>query len=289
MQDKSSIYILTLSCPDVKGIVRAVSNLLYDIDATIVEAAQHEDHYANRFFLRIKFSEYSNKPLISIAEFTKDFSQLAEKYSMDWAVYDTRRRTKAIIAVSKIGHCLNDILHRWKTGVLPIEIAAVVSNHEDMREMVEWHNLTYHYLPITKDTKCEQENQILALMQEVDAELLLLARYMQILSDRMCKVVTGRAINIHHSFLPGFKGAKPYHQAYERGVKMIGATSHYVTSDLDEGPIIEQCVERVTHQYSADELVQIGRDTECVAFARAVKWHCEHRVIQNGNRTVVFK
>lgn len=208
---------------------------------------------------------------------------------MDWQFHDANRRSRVLIAVSKYGHCLNDLLHRWHTGILPIDIVGVVSNHEDMRDMVEWHNLPYHYLPVSKETKGEQEQQILEIMRQTDSDLLALARYMQILSDSMCQQLSGRAINIHHSFLPGFKGAKPYHQAYERGVKIIGATAHYVTSDLDEGPIIEQCIERVDHLYSPEELVQIGRDTECVAFARAIKWHCEHRVILNGNRTVVFK
>ena len=289
MSEQEPHYVLTLSCPDKKGTVREVSNCLYDFNATITKAAQHGDLIADRFFLRMEFKTASEQAMGSLEEFRQSFASVAEKFSMDWNVKNTNQRTKVVIAVSKFGHCLNDILHRWKVGILPIEITGVVSNHEDMRDMVEWHGLPYYHLPVTKETKREQEERILTIIREQDAELLLLARYMQILSNEMCESLKGKAINIHHSFLPGFKGAKPYHQAYERGVKIIGATAHYVTSDLDEGPIIEQCVERIDHQYTAEELVQIGRDTECVAFARAIKWHCEHRVILNGNRTVVFK
>jgi formyltetrahydrofolate deformylase len=210
---------------------------------------------------------------------------------MDWDINDANRRIRAVIAVSREGHCLNDILHRWKAGILPLDITAVISNHPDMKEMVEWHQVPFHHFPVTHATKREQETRILSVMKEGGAELLLLARYMQILSNEMCEEISrvGSVINIHHSFLPGFKGAKPYHQAYERGVKIIGATAHYVTSDLDEGPIIEQCVERIDHQYTPEELIQVGRDTECMAFARAIKWHCERRVIRNGKRTVVFR
>ncbi len=286
---KQQHYILTLSSPDRKGIVRAVANFLYDRDATIVDAAQHGDPVSKRFFLRTEFCNASDTPLSGLAELEQDFRAIAEEFAMDWQYHDASRKTKVLIAVSKYGHCLNDLLHRWNTGVLPVEIVGVVSNHEDMREMVEWHNLPYHHLPVSAETKTRQEKEILEIMENTGAELLALARYMQILSNEMCQQLTGKAINIHHSFLPGFKGAKPYHQAYERGVKIIGATAHYVTSDLDEGPIIEQCTERVDHLYSPEELVQIGRDTECMAFARAIKWHCEHRVILNGNRTVVFK
>ncbi len=287
--DEQQHYILTLSSPDRKGIVRAVANFLYDRDATIVDAAQHGDPVSKRFFLRTEFCSASDTPLSGLGELKQDFKSIAAEFSMDLQFHDASRRTKVLIAASKYGHCLNDLLHRWKTGVLPIDIVGVVSNHNEMREMVEWHNLPYHHLPVTPETKAEQERQVLSIMDSTGTELLALARYMQILSNDMCQQLTGKAINIHHSFLPGFKGAKPYHQAYARGVKIIGATAHYVTSDLDEGPIIEQCTERVDHLYSPDELVQIGRDTECMAFARAIKWHCEHRVILNGNRTVVFK
>jgi formyltetrahydrofolate deformylase len=191
--------------------------------------------------------------------------------------------------VSTHGHCLTDLLHRWSSGALPAEVVGVISNHEAMRGISEWYGLDFHYLPVTPDTKVQQEDAMMDIIREKQVDLLALARYMQILSPRMCEMMAGRAINIHHSFLPGFKGANPYRQAYLRGVKIIGATAHYVTTDLDEGPIIEQAVERIDHNFHIDELVQIGRDAECAAFARAVKWHCEHRIIVNGNKTVVFK
>jgi len=289
MHKQLSRYVLALSCPEKKGIVKEVSNFLYDIDATIIEAAQHGDFEANRFFLRMEFVSASKQPLLSLDEFKQKFGPIAKAYSMGWTVNDANIPTNVVIAVSKLGHCLNDVLHRWKMNLLPIDIKAVVSNHDDMHEMVDWYGLPFHHLPVTKDNKREQENQILTIMKESNAELLLLARYMQILSDYMCGALSGKAINIHHSFLPSFKGAKPYHQAFERGVKIIGATVHYVTRDLDDGPIIEQCVERVDHQFTPEKLAQVGRDNESVAFARAIKWHCEHRVILNGNRTIVFK
>ena len=291
MLEQKKRYILTLACPDRKGIVKEVSKYLYDIDTTIIEAAQYGDAVSNRFFLRMEFSAASERSLISIDEIKRSFAAVAETFSMVWDINDAAMRIKAIIAVSRAGHCLNDVLYRWKAGILPVDIIAVVSNHTDMQEMVTWHGLPFHHLPVTGKTRREQELRILSLMKSGGAELLLLARYMQILSNEMCEDIAriGNAINIHHSFLPGFKGARPYHQAYERGVKIIGATAHYVTGDLDAGPIIEQCVERIDHQYTPEELMQIGRDTECLAFASAIKWHCEHRVIRNGNRTVVFR
>ena len=291
MLDQKQCFILTLSCPDRKGIVKAVSSFLFDIDTTILQAAQYGDTISKRFFLRMEFKPDSDQTSLSIDQVRQSFSTVAQEFSMDWDIYDATMYVKAVIAVSKNGHCLNDVLYRWQAGILPVAIIAVVSNHSDMQKQVEWYGLPFHYLPVTSDTKRNQEDQIISVMKEGRAELLLLARYMQILSDEMCErlSVLGKAINIHHSFLPGFKGAKPYKQAYERGVKIIGATAHYVTSDLDDGPIIEQCVERIDHQCTPEELMQIGRDTECLAFARAIKWHCEHRVIQNGNRTVVFK
>ncbi|MEX2353449.1 MAG: formyltetrahydrofolate deformylase, partial [Gammaproteobacteria bacterium] len=278
--------------PDKKGIVKAVSGFLYDIDTTILEAAQHGDTISNRFFLRMEFTADSDQLDLNLDNIRESFAKIAAEFSMDWEIHDASRHVKAVIAVSRSGHCLNDVLHRWQAGILPIDIVCVVSNHPDMQELVEWYGLPFHHVPVTDKNKREQEQRVLALMLENGAELLLLARYMQILSDGMCNALDGQgmaAINIHHSFLPGFKGAKPYHQAYARGVKIIGATSHYVTPDLDEGPIIEQCVERIDHQCTPEELMQIGRDTECLAFARAIKWHCEHRVITNGKRTVVFK
>ena len=289
MSDTKPHYVLTLSCPDARGNVRDVSDFLFNMNATIVAAAQYGDPVSEQFFLRMEFTSDGELPFASLDGFRESFITVADKFSMDWRIDDLAERTKVVLAVSRFGHCLNDILHRWKVGILPIDIVAVVSNHDDMRALVEWHELPYHHLPVTKETKREQEAQILQIMKEGGAELLLLARYMQILSNELCEEISGRAINIHHSFLPSFKGAKPYHQAHARGVKIIGATAHYVTSDLDEGPIIEQCVERIDHEYTIDELVQLGRDTECLAFARAIKWHSEHRVILNGNRTVVFR
>lgn len=291
MSELQQRFILTLSCPDRKGIVKEVSAFLYDINTTIVEAAQHGDTISKRFFLRMEFTPDPEHTFLDIGQIRKSFASIAGKFDMDWDIHDATQHVRAVIAVSRSGHCLNDVLHRWQAGILPIDIVAIVSNHPDLQELVQWYGLPFHYFPVTEQTRPEQERQILSLMGQHGANLLLLARYMQILSNDMCLALAelGKAINIHHSFLPGFKGAKPYHQAYERGVKIIGATSHYVTADLDEGPIIEQCVERIDHQCTPEELMQIGRDTECLAFARAIKWHCEHRVIQNGKRTVVFK
>jgi len=215
-------------------------------------------------------------------------SVASERYQMQWELANGEAKAKVLIAVSQWGHCLNNLLNSWKRGSLPVDIVGVVSNHEEMRSLTEWYGVPYHYLPVTRETKAQQEEQILHLFQDAGADMLVLARYMQILSKNMCSQLEGRAINIHHSFLPGFKGAKPYHQAYERGVKIIGATAHYVTADLDEGPIIEQSVERVSHANSPEELVEIGRDIEAVVLQRAVRWHSEHRVLLNGQKTVVF-
>jgi formyltetrahydrofolate deformylase len=219
----------------------------------------------------------------------EDFAAVARHFVMQWNFFDLSKRPKLLLAVSSHGHCLIDILHRWSSGALPADVVGVVSNHEDMRGITEWYGLDYFYLPLTPQTKVAQEEAMLDIVATNQVDVLALARYMQILSPRMCEVMAGRAINIHHSFLPGFKGANPYRQAYMRGVKIIGATAHYVTTDLDEGPIIEQAVERIDHNFDIAELMQIGRDAECAAFARALKWHCEHRIIVNGNKTVVFK
>jgi len=208
---------------------------------------------------------------------------------MQWDFFNLRKKPRVLLAVSQYGHCLIDLLHRWSSNHLPADVVGVVSNHEDMRGITEWYGLPYYYLPVSAETKADQESAMLDIIREQSVDLLALARYMQILSPRMCDAMAGRAINIHHSFLPGFKGANPYRQAYMRGVKIIGATAHYVTTELDEGPIIEQAVERIDHNFDIEELMQIGRDAECAAFARAVKWHCEHRIIVNGNKTVVFR
>lgn len=281
-------YVLTVSCPEANGIVREVSDFLFQRGATISDAAQHRDPVADQFFMRVEFEE-REATLPGISDLNADFSVVAEKFHMSWHFYDLVEPCRVLLAVSRHGHCLNDLLHRWESGVLPAKVVGVVSNHETLRSLVEWYGLTFHYLPVPPGGKSEQEALIDTVMQESGAELLGLARYMQILSGQLCEKYEGQIINIHHSFLPGFKGADPYRQAYERGVKIIGATAHYVTADLDEGPIIEQTVEKVDHNCDIEELRQIGRDAECSAFARAIKWHCERRVIINGNRTIVFR
>ncbi|MBT8146035.1 MAG: formyltetrahydrofolate deformylase [Gammaproteobacteria bacterium] len=281
-------YVLTVSCPEANGIVRAVSDFLFKRGATITEAAQHRDKETDQFFMRVEFEE-AEAVLPGSKALDKDFSGIGERFGMQWSFFDLAIKTRVLLAVSRHTHCLNDILHRWGSEVLPAEIVGVVSNHRDMEKMTEWYGLPYYYLPVDAGNKREQEQEILRIIEEKRVDLFGLARYMQILSADMCEAMEGRIINIHHSFLPGFKGANPYRQAYMRGVKVIGATAHYVTTDLDEGPIIEQAVEKIDHNFDVNELVQIGRDAECAAFARAIKWHCEHRIILNGNRTVVFK
>lgn len=288
MNKNPAKYVLTVACPETNGIVRAVSEFLDQRGATIYEAAQHRDPLIDQFFMRVEFEE-SREHLPELPQLATDFEEIAERFTMQWHFHDLAARTRILLAVSRHGHCLNDILHRWESGVLPAEIVGVVSNHEDMRARTEWHGLPYYYLPIDADNKTEQEARLLEIIAESQVDLLALARYMQILSPDLCSQLRSRVINIHHSFLPGFKGADPYRQAYNRGVKIIGATAHYVTADLDEGPIIEQVVEKIDHNFDIEEMRQIGRDAECSAFARALKWHCEHRVIVNGNKTIVFR
>lgn len=287
MTPQDTKYILTVSCPDVAGIVRALTNVLFEQGAAINDTGQFSDPETKEFFMRCEFQAVDGF-LPSLLDMKQAFAEVCAEFNMKLSINDAHYKPKIVVAVSKFGHCLNDILHRWQTGILPVDIVGVVSNHEDMRDMAEWHKVPYYYLPVTKETKRTQEEQILQIMTDAKADLLALARYMQILSPEMCRDLSGRAINIHHSFLPSFKGARPYFQAYERGVKIIGATAHYVTTVLDEGPIIEQAVERIGHHFSASDLVRIGRDTECLAFSRAIKWHCEHRVVLNGHKTVVF-
>lgn len=280
--------VLTLSCPDRHGIVADVTAFLAQHNYNIEESSQFEDRQEKRFFMRTELAPV-NDQATPLAELKKEFSQLNGTDQMCWELRDLGVKPKVVIAVSRWGHCLNTLLHKWKAGTLPVDIVAVVSNHNDMRDLVEWYNVPYHHLPVTPDTKAAQEAEILKVISDTEADLLILARYMQILSNEMCEELSGRAINIHHSFLPGFKGAKPYHQAYDRGVKLIGATAHFVTSDLDEGPIIEQEVERVSHNNTPEELVEIGHDIESVVLFRAVRWHAEQRVLLNGHRTVVFR
>lgn len=284
----SSTTILTITCPDATGIVAAVTGFLAQQDCFIIECAQYGDLRSERFFMRAVFKSGDAAPARDVLG-SRFAERVAQRFDMTWAMHDAERRPKVLIAVSRFGHCLNDLLHRWQTGQLPIDVAGVVSNHEDMRKLVEWHGIPYHFLPVTKETKVEQEARMLRLFEEQDIDLLVLARYMQILTPAACRALAGRAINIHHSFLPSFKGAKPYQQAFERGVKIIGATAHYVTPDLDEGPIIEQAVERVDHTHGVEDLVRVGQDLENVTLARAVRYHVERRVLINGAKTVVFR
>ncbi|MEM9965475.1 MAG: formyltetrahydrofolate deformylase [Asticcacaulis sp.] len=283
-----SHYVLIIKCPDTRGIVAAVSGYLNDNDISIVESNQFNDAQGgNMFYVRVVFKQAG--PRMPPMEILREgFKPIAHRFAMDWEIHNLSVKPRIVIAVSKFGHCLYELLHRWRAGLLPADIAAVVSNHEDMRSFVEWNGLPYIHLPITKDTKAEQEAAFLKILEDQKADLLVLARYMQILSDDFSARVAGRCINIHHSFLPSFKGAKPYHQAHQRGVKIIGATAHYVTEDLDEGPIIEQDVQRVNHGHTPEQLVAIGQDIEARVLARAVTWHVERRVIINGGKTVVF-
>ncbi|MDO3381997.1 formyltetrahydrofolate deformylase [Gilvimarinus algae] len=277
--------ILTFSCQDSLGLVARVAGVFAERGFNITESSQFEDTDKKRFFMRTVF----DCPVgVTMADIEALFQPVADDYQMDWQISDTACKPKVLIAVSQWGHCLSNLLNSWKVGSLPIDIVGVVSNHEVMRPLTDWYELPFHYLPVTPDTKAEQEAAIWRLIERSGADCLVLARYMQILSDELCRKLEGRAINIHHSFLPGFKGAKPYHQAYERGVKLIGATAHYVTADLDEGPIIEQAVERVSHVNSPEQMAEIGRDIEAVVLNRALRWHAEHRVLLNGSKTVVF-
>ena len=286
MAEKTTIT-LTITCPDTVGIVAAVSGFLSEHDAFITEAAQYGDPFSRRFFMRCQFIPGALSP--PKADLEKRFTLVSQKFQMIWHMHDGARRSRVVILVSKFGHCLNDLLHRYHSGSLPIEVPAVISNHDDMRSQVEWNGIPYHLLPVSKTDKQAQERHLIRLLEELDPDLVVLARYMQILSPDLCALLSERCINIHHSFLPSFKGAKPYHQAHLRGVKLIGATAHYVTTDLDEGPIIDQAVERVDHTHTPDDLVAMGRDIENVVLARALRYHTEHRVLINGAKTVVFK
>ncbi|MEO5335998.1 MAG: formyltetrahydrofolate deformylase [Magnetospirillum sp. WYHS-4] len=284
---RSQRFILTISCPDTVGIVAAVSGFLTDNDAFITESSHFGDPTSKRFFMRTVFATSALTP--SVEELAKKFSRIAERFQMVWGLHDADRRERVMILVSKFDHCLNDLLYRYRTGELKIDIPAIVANHPDLEHLARWHEVPFHHLPVTPETKDDQETRIWEMIQDLEIDLVVLARYMQILSPRMCERLRGRAINIHHSFLPSFKGAKPYHQAHARGVKVIGATAHYVTTDLDEGPIIEQGVERVDHTFTPETLVAVGRDIENMTLSRAVRYHVEHRVLLNGAKTVVLK
>jgi formyltetrahydrofolate deformylase len=279
-------FILTLSCPDRTGIVYNVSGLLLKHSGNIIDAQQFGDEETGKFFLRVHFVLPEGT---AIDPLSQDFTGLAEQFQMQWNLYDAQRKARLLILVSKQGHCLNDLLFRVHSKQLHAEIVGIVSNHRDFEGMAQANNVPFHYLPVTPETKAQQESQILAIAEREQSDLVVLARYMQILSPELCKALQGRAINIHHSFLPSFKGARPYYQAHARGVKIIGATAHYVTHDLDEGPIIEQDIERVDHAMSAQDLTQVGSDVESLVLSRAVRSHVEHRILLNGSRTVVFR
>jgi formyltetrahydrofolate deformylase len=278
-------YVLTVSCNSTRGIVAAISGYLTAQGCNIVDSSQFDDLQTGLFFMRVSFISEEG---VAEAEIQEGFQPIAQTFGMTWQIHDSEKRMKVLLMVSRFGHCLNDLLYRWKIGALPVEIVGVVSNHFEYQKVIVNHDIPFHHIKVTKDNKAEAEGRLMEIVEQSNAELIVLARYMQVLSDAVCKKMSGRIINIHHSFLPSFKGANPYKQAYERGVKLIGATAHYVTEDLDEGPIIEQDIARITHAQSPDDYVSIGRDVESQVLARAVHAHIHHRVFMNGNRTIVF-
>lgn len=278
-------YVLTLSCPDRRGIVAAVAGVLAEHGCNITESQQFGDAHTGRFFLRVQFAiEHGH----SDTALRWAFAALATDFGLEWQIRWMGERPRLLVLVSTLGHCLNDLLFRQSSGLLDVDIAAVAGNHTTLEPLARSHDVDFHHVSVTPDTKRQAEEQILGLVESYNVDLVVLARYMQILSEDLCAKLQGRVINIHHSFLPSFKGARPYHQAHARGVKLIGATAHYVTPDLDEGPIIEQEIQRVDHAYSPEELAGVGRDLESAALARAVRWHAERRVLLNGSKTVVF-
>jgi formyltetrahydrofolate deformylase len=278
--------VLVLSCPDRRGIVAAVSSLLFEHGANIEESQQFDDVRTDQFFMRIRFSVEAGGP--DVERWRELFDPVATAYDMVWQLRDVSEPHRALIMVSRFGHCLNDLLFRWRSGALNMDVPAVVSNHRDLEPLVASYGIPFHHVPVTAGTKVEAEARLREIVSEHDVDLVVLARYMQVLSDDLSRDLSGRVINIHHSFLPSFKGAKPYHQAFARGVKLVGATAHYVTADLDEGPIIDQDVVRVDHRMAAEDLVRAGEEVESRVLARAVRWHCESRVLLNVDRTVVF-
>lgn len=278
-------FVLSLACPDRKGIVAAVSHFLVEQDCNILDSAQFGDPDNGRFFLRMVF--HAERPT-DVARLREAFRPIVKNFDMQASFHDVDRKVRTLVMVSKFGHCLVDLLYRHRIGALPVEIAKVVSNHRDLEDVAAAHGIPFVYLPVEKNNKMQQERALMEIVEGENIDLVVLARYMQILSPELCERLKGRAINIHHSFLPSFQGARPYSQAHARGVKLIGATAHYVTADLDEGPIIEQAVERVNHALSAEDYAAVGRDIESVVLARAVKWHAEHRILPNGRRTVIF-
>ncbi|MBD0415427.1 formyltetrahydrofolate deformylase [Oryzicola mucosus] len=277
--------VLTVSCKSTRGIVAAISGYLSKQGCNIVDSSQFDDLETGLFFMRVSFI---SETAVALDTITADFAEVAAPFDMQYEFHDPAHRMKVMLMVSRFGHCLNDLLYRWKIGALPIDIVAVVSNHFDYQKLVVNHDIPFHHIKVTKDNKPKAEAQLMDLVEQSGTELIVLARYMQVLSDDLCRKMSGKVINIHHSFLPSFKGANPYKQAYTRGVKLIGATAHYVTADLDEGPIIEQDTVRITHAQSPDDYVSLGRDVEAQVLARAIHAHIHHRTFINGNRTVVF-
>lgn len=284
----SPSLILTVRCKDQVGVVAAVASALADSKAFITESSHYGDGETGLFFMRTVFRATGTR-FTTLDDFNGVLVPVVQRFDMSIGLYIALQRIKVMLVVSKHGHCLNHLLHQWQSGELPVDVTGVVSNHDEMRRLVEWYGIAYHHLPIVAGNKAAQETQLLQTLADGGAELTVLARYMQVLSDEACRTLADRCINIHHSFLPSFKGAKPYHQAHARGVKVIGATAHYVTGELDEGPIIEQDTVRVGHSLTANDFVRLGKDVESVVLSRAVLWHAEHRVLINGRRTVVFK
>ena len=280
-----SRFALTVTCPSTRGIIAAIANYMADSGCNITDSSQYDDLETGQFFMRVSFTSQQGK---SLDELKAGFGETAKKFSMNFDFHDESRKMKVIIMVSRFGHCLNDLLYRWRIGALPIDIVAVISNHMDYQKVVVNHDIPYYCIKVTKENKPQAEAEQMRIVRDSGAELIVLARYMQVLSDQMCKEMSGRIINIHHSFLPSFKGANPYKQAFEKGVKLIGATSHYVTADLDEGPIIEQDIIRVSHAQSNEDYVSLGRDVEAAVLSRAIHAHVHRRVFLNGNKTVVF-
>lgn len=280
-------FVLTIICPDTVGIVAAVSGYLAEQNIFIEESHHFGDPDTHRFFMRTRFAP--RERAFARSRFEEGFAPIANQFRMNWHVYDQKVLPRVLIVASRHDHCVNDLLYRYRTGTLRMTVPGIVSNHMDLAGLAEWHRIPYFHVPVTPATKPDAERRLLEIIEDTKADLVVLARYMQVLSDELCERLKGRVINIHHSFLPGFKGARPYHKAYEHGVKLIGATAHYVSPELDEGPIIEQMVERVDHTHSVEDLVAVGRDVESMTLARAVKLHLDHRVFLDGNKTVVFR
>ncbi|WP_425404510.1 formyltetrahydrofolate deformylase [Hwanghaeella sp.] len=280
-----SPFTLTVTCKSTRGIVAAIAQYLASKGCNIVDSAQYDDLGAGKFFMRVSFISEKGESFEAIRD---GFEPVAAEFGMDAAIRDSNERMKVLLMVSRFGHCLNDLLYRWRIGALPIDIVGVVSNHFEYQKVVVNHDIPFHHIKVTKENKPKAEAQLMEIVEQTETELIVLARYMQVLSDELCQRMSGKIINIHHSFLPSFKGANPYKQAYQRGVKLIGATAHYVTADLDEGPIIEQDTVRITHAQSAEDYVSLGRDVESQVLARAIHAHIHHRTFINGNRTVVF-